>query len=115
MRIANHPPTRAESRRSNVRTCRTLQYGSLQSLPQATAVGLTMVFVDREAHSRAIETSKIQTIALVGNHTPRQCGIATFSTDLIESLASEHPAVECFVVAMNDPGMRHAYPARVRF
>lgn len=46
---------------------------------------------------------------------PRQCGIATFTTDLSSAIALESSSVECFVLAMNDPGRRHAYPARVRF
>jgi len=46
---------------------------------------------------------------------PRQCGIATFTTDLADALTAEFPAVDGFVVAMNDPGRRHAYPSRVRF
>src|SRR6185503_19171546 len=57
----------------------------------------------------------IRRIALLGNHMPRQCGIATFTTDLSAAIAGEFSAVECFVLAMNDPGRRHAYPARVRF
>jgi len=52
---------------------------------------------------------------MLGNHLPRQCGIATFTTDLATAIATEHPEVECLVLAMNDPGRRHAYPARVRF
>lgn len=52
---------------------------------------------------------------MLGNHLPRQCGIATFTTDLSGALAAAHPEVECFVLAMNDPGRRHAYPPRVRF
>jgi glycosyltransferase involved in cell wall biosynthesis len=52
---------------------------------------------------------------MLGNHLPRQCGIATFTTDLNAAIASEFPAIECFVLAMNDPGQRHAYPAPVRF
>lgn len=51
---------------------------------------------------------------MVGNHLPRHCGIATFTTDLTDAIAAEAPAIECFVVAMNDVGSRHAYPARVR-
>ncbi len=46
---------------------------------------------------------------------PRQCGIATFTTDLTEALAAESPDVDCFVLAMNDQGRVHAYPPRVRF
>jgi glycosyltransferase involved in cell wall biosynthesis len=52
---------------------------------------------------------------MLGNHVPRQCGIATFTTDLSEAIASEYPELDCFVLAMNDAGKRHAYPARVRF
>ncbi len=52
---------------------------------------------------------------MLGNHLPRQCGIATFTTDLSEAIAGEFPALDCFVLAMNDAGRRHAYPARVRF
>jgi glycosyltransferase involved in cell wall biosynthesis len=52
---------------------------------------------------------------MLGNHLPRQCGIATFTSDLVDALASEFSGFDCFVLAMNDPGRRHAYPARVRF
>ncbi len=52
---------------------------------------------------------------MLGNHLPRHCGIATFTTDLIDALAGVLPRADCFVVAMNDSGRRHAYPPRVRF
>jgi glycosyltransferase involved in cell wall biosynthesis len=52
---------------------------------------------------------------MLGNHVPRQCGIATFTTDLSDALADRFAELDCFVLAMNDPGKRHAYPARVRF
>jgi glycosyltransferase involved in cell wall biosynthesis len=57
----------------------------------------------------------VRTIAMLGNHLPRQCGIATFTTDLSQAIANEMPELDCFVLAMNDPGVRHAYPPRVRF
>jgi glycosyltransferase involved in cell wall biosynthesis len=57
----------------------------------------------------------IRKAALLGNHLPRQCGIATFTTDLTDAVASEVPDVDLLVLAMNDPGRRHAYPPRVRF
>src|SRR6185436_18325577 len=57
----------------------------------------------------------IRTIAMLGNHLPRHCGIATFTTDLSQAIACERSDLECFVLAMNDPGVRHAYPPRVRF
>jgi glycosyltransferase involved in cell wall biosynthesis len=57
----------------------------------------------------------IRKIAVLGNYLPRRCGIATFTTDLTEAIAVEFPQTECFVLAMNDHGKRHAYPGRVRF
>ena len=52
---------------------------------------------------------------MLGNHLPRQCGIATFTTHLSDALVEEMPGVDGFVVAMNDAGRHHAYPSRVRF
>jgi len=54
-------------------------------------------------------------LALLGNHLPRRCGIATFTTHLADALAAALPDGDTFVLAMNDAGRRHAYPARVRF
>ena len=54
-------------------------------------------------------------VAVVGNHLPRQCGIATFTTDLCDAIAAEYGAGGTSVVAINDPRSSYAYPARVRF
>ncbi len=54
-------------------------------------------------------------VAVIGNHLPRQCGIATFTTDLCDAIAAEYGAAGVFVVAVNDPQSRYSYPARVRF
>jgi glycosyltransferase involved in cell wall biosynthesis len=57
----------------------------------------------------------IRTVAMLGNHLPRQCGIATFTTDLSDAIADGFPELDCFVLAMNDTGRRYTYPTRVRF
>jgi glycosyltransferase involved in cell wall biosynthesis len=57
----------------------------------------------------------IRRVAMLGNHMPRQCGIATFTTDLTDAVAAEFPGIDSFVLAMNDPGCRYNYPAQVRF
>ncbi|MGD0940608.1 MAG: glycosyltransferase family 4 protein [Terracidiphilus sp.] len=54
-------------------------------------------------------------IAVIGNHLPRQCGIATFTTDLCNAIAAEYKTSELSVVAVNDPLSPYAYPSRVRF
>lgn len=53
-------------------------------------------------------------IAFVGNYLPRQCGIATFTTDLCESVAAEAENANCFAVAVTDTDEGYAYPERVR-
>jgi glycosyltransferase involved in cell wall biosynthesis len=54
-------------------------------------------------------------VALIGNHLPRRCGIATFTHDLHRAISTARPDLETCVVAMNDPGATYDYPAAVRF
>jgi len=60
-------------------------------------------------------TPPLRRIALLGNHLPRHCGIATFTTDLADALTAAAPRLETFVLAMTDAGHQYAYPPRVRF
>ena len=57
----------------------------------------------------------IKKVAFIGNYLPRQCGIATFTTDLCESFASSNPGVQCFAVPITDIEEGYQYPERVRF
>ncbi len=57
----------------------------------------------------------IDSVAVLGNYLPRQCGIATFTTDLVESLSAEAPDIYCWAAAMNDKPEGYAYPEKVRF
>ena len=54
-------------------------------------------------------------VALIGNHLPRRCGIATFTHDLHRAISTARPDLETCVVAMTDPGGTYDYPAAVRF
>jgi glycosyltransferase involved in cell wall biosynthesis len=72
-------------------------------------------FRRKRARSEVIDVGAIRTVAMLGNHLPRQCGIATFTTDLSDALGLEFPELDCFVLAMNDTGWHHTYPPRVRF
>lgn len=58
---------------------------------------------------------KMRKVVLIGNYVPRQCGIATFTADLLTALAAEDPASEYWAVAMNDIPEGYPYPAQVRF
>ncbi len=60
-------------------------------------------------------TPAFRKIAFIGNYLPRQCGIATFTTDLCESVAAQYPGIELLSLAMNDQSDGYDYPARVRF
>lgn len=53
-------------------------------------------------------------IATIGNHTPRQCGIATFTADLVGAISRRYPELDCVTVAMNDREEGYDYPPVVR-
>ena len=57
----------------------------------------------------------IGSVAVIGNYLPRQCGIATFTTDLVQGLSAEAPDIYCWAAAMNDKPEGYAYPEKVRF
>ncbi|MGA3325686.1 MAG: glycosyltransferase family 4 protein [Terriglobia bacterium] len=59
--------------------------------------------------------SKIRKIAFLGDYLPRKCGIATFTSDLLTSVAAEHPQSQCFAVPVNDIEGGYEYPDVVRF
>jgi glycosyltransferase involved in cell wall biosynthesis len=59
--------------------------------------------------------SAISRIGFIGNYLPRQCGIATFTTDLCEAIATEYDDTTCIALPVNDTEAGYAYPARVRF
>jgi len=66
------------------------------------------------ARSRLL--SEKSPIAFVGDYVPRQCGIATFTHDLCESVAqSGGKNYNVFTVATNDRPEGYPYPERVRF
>ena len=53
-------------------------------------------------------------IAFIGNYLPRECGIATFTTDLCTAVAAEYGAGRLFAIPVNDPDSSYDYPERVR-
>lgn len=59
--------------------------------------------------------SKLQSVAFIGNHLPRRCGIATFTHDLRQAVANAQSDLDTYVVAMNDESGVYDYPPAVRF
>ena len=60
------------------------------------------------------EYKALKSIVLIGNHLPRLCGIATFTTHLLESIIQKAPDSDCWAVAMNDLPDGYSYPPQVR-
>src|SRR5258708_5123870 len=60
-------------------------------------------------------TCEIRRLAFLGDYVPRRCGIATFTADLFDSVASQFPGSRCFVVPGNDTEDGYEYPPEVRF
>jgi glycosyltransferase involved in cell wall biosynthesis len=62
--------------------------------------------------TRAVLPSRV---AVLGNYLPRQCGIATFTTDLCDAIGAEYRTTELLVLPINDTEEGYRYPERVRF
>lgn len=65
-------------------------------------------------HCKAPHVPLPTRIALIGNYLPRECGIATFTTDLCTALASKYGSERLFAIPVNDPGSNYDYPEQVR-
>src|SRR6267142_6980203 len=58
---------------------------------------------------------EIRKIAFLGDHLPRKCGIATFTSDALSAVATEYPQSQCYAVPVNDIEGGYEYPEVVRF
>src|SRR5947207_4296648 len=59
--------------------------------------------------------SKARMLAFLGDYLPRKCGIATFTSDLLTSVAAAHRQSQCLAVAVTDIKGGYEYPEVVRF
>lgn len=64
------------------------------------------------SHSKPSLPSRI---AVIGNYLPRQCGIATFTTDLCSAISAEYGTARLLALPVNDTQEEYDYPARVRW
>ena len=61
---------------------------------------------------RANRPVTLRKVAVIGNFTPRRCGIATFTSDVVNHLRENHPDLKVDVYAMSDdPSL--VYPEEV--
>lgn len=54
-------------------------------------------------------------VAFVSTYPPRECGIATYTQDLVEAISNLQVLKPSVVVAINDRGGHYDYPGEVRF
>lgn len=59
--------------------------------------------------------NKIDSVAVIGNYLPRQCGIATFTTDLVQSLIKQESQCQFRAVVINDKLAGYDYEKEVYF
>jgi glycosyltransferase involved in cell wall biosynthesis len=71
--------------------------------------------VRARSQSKPSKLSLPSRIAVIGNYLPRQCGIATFTTDLCEAISAEYGTARLLALPVNDPEQEYDYPARVRW
>ena len=78
----------------------------LQRVPQSSPLGTVV--------PRTCSLPLPTRIAFVGNYWPRQCGIATFTSDLCAALTVEYGEGRLFAIPVNDPESSYQYPEQVR-
>ncbi len=61
----------------------------------------------------AANGDEIKHLAMIGNFLPRQCGLATFTTDVYQAMRDRFPDVQVDVYAMDDHPGRYTYPPAV--
>ncbi|MFZ0686911.1 MAG: glycosyltransferase family 4 protein [Terriglobales bacterium] len=86
---------------------------TLEPVPALSALSMISTIRTR-SHPRQ-SASLPSRIAVIGNYLPRQCGIATFTTDLCAALTNEFASVRLMALPVNDTGQEYDYPERVRW
>ena len=86
--------------------------------PDRAAIKLGSLLIEESLGARLLP--KVRTVlpsrvAVLGNYLPRQCGIATFTTDLCDAIGAEFGATELLALPVNDTDEGYRYPERVRF
>ncbi len=86
--------------------------GILELVPPRSLVRDEMSAARPRSQSKPSLPSRI---AVIGNYLPRQCGIATFTTDLCAAISAEYGTARLLALPVNDTEQGYDYPARVRW
>jgi glycosyltransferase involved in cell wall biosynthesis len=81
-------------------------------------VALRPFVPERTSENRArwqSKPSQPSRIAVIGNYLPRQCGLATFTTDLCSAIAAEYGTARLLALPVDDTPEGYDYPERVRW
>jgi glycosyltransferase involved in cell wall biosynthesis len=86
--------------------------GGLEVVPPRPLIGDAVSAAPVRWQSKPSLPSRI---AVIGNYLPRQCGIATFTTDLCAAISAEYGTARLLALPVNDTEQGYDYPARVRW
>src|ERR1700755_1865073 len=75
----------------------------------------TLVKIAASLRVTSSSSSLPSRIAVIGNYLPRQCGIATFTTDLCSAISAEYGSARLLALPVNDTDEGYDYPTRVRW
>ncbi len=85
--------------------------GILQVVPSRSLIPPVSVVRSRSQSKPSLPSR----IAVIGNYLPRQCGIATFTTDLCAAISAEYGTARLMALPVNDTEQGYDYPPRVRW
>jgi glycosyltransferase involved in cell wall biosynthesis len=77
------------------------------------SAGLDLQYAEFSEGSWSVVGERISRVALIGNFLPRQCGLATFTTDTFKAFRDRFPDLKVDVYAMDDHPGRYDYPPAV--
>jgi glycosyltransferase involved in cell wall biosynthesis/CBS domain-containing protein len=75
------------------------------------------VYLDRTKKLRSVSVDPVITkpiVAYLSTYPPRECGIATFTEDLVDSINKQQALSPPIIVAINDKGGYYNYPVDVK-
>jgi glycosyltransferase involved in cell wall biosynthesis len=89
-----------------------LEDGILEIVPQRPVVRDELSVTRPRLQAKSSLPTRI---AVIGNYLPRQCGIATFTTDLCAAISAEYGTARLLALPVNDTEQGYDYPPRVRW